>query len=954
MSPTILWCFSNRVLQEQPCLVADAKLFKCPIQTHRLSSAGCFTWLLFLFRFSHSLTTDFKHLPVSSATLIHEAMEQCFVGSLVQLGFHVISPCRSGSQITRSSPVQLKNISLQQAHHQQKRKMIQLPRLTTSIMSKIGQMEDSLTIIEILNQIILDLDNPVESESPSQDGVQRVGYKVSSEAHIHGRQSFPLSLDHCCDQKRSFSFSVSPLVLSCVSSSSSSAHCDTSSTAWQMTPVSTNLHEDGCLSSKQYLSSGHQIHFPNVGCPSHNNSLVKDMSPLTAQSRYSKLHESQNGIEIDRFEWSELPSSEDLSAFLADMSLEEDEIHSAVKCSYPISSNGNALSVQDCRTNKNEKKNAALYSSPCCDNTGPCCDNTGPCCDNTGQCCDNTGPEYARKCTCCDYRLFSCVNQDPSQDDYSEFPSSDDLDAFLADMDTSFGDACEDDCGRSVSLTQHTSNACPYQDAIESSKPQTGYRGPDVGSVIRVPCLPLSNLPNHVDLQENCTTGSTSGARNPRFQIDQEFLSEESINGHKICTTRRGSNSVALDTKFPLDQGHLIVESDNGLENCTTDSTSVTRDPSLSTGNQYSYQESVKPEGRHCVAEDFYCFLDSTDDSVRLDQVSRRVDNESATSTERSESEGRSSLRFQMSCSFTDTGESNHPREKKYVDGSYIGADDDNDVADDIDANDDNDVADDIDANDDNDAYNNNDVADDCHHRIGDSGSDMSIILSDADPSSPLLFSQNFINSNENLSSTPGLFSTFSSEHSQQQTPELFSQALFSSYKPMTPRSTDLYNDTSDSRVSTNGSRGRYSEILLNKLRNGGKMTRLRRHSTPIEKHSPVTSVDQVREYASPNEPDFLENSLQDIDVDSKKYRNYSPRQTKQHQGSPQEDSWRQHNRSLPTPCASQKSLPTDGTPVLFSSGSCENVSCMDMSVADCCLDDSLLADSIMNCSYLK
>ena len=61
------------------------------------------------FRFVNSVKSDASSfIPWSRA--VHQAMEQCFVGALLQFGFKIHSSCRTASQISRDSPFSLKNI----------------------------------------------------------------------------------------------------------------------------------------------------------------------------------------------------------------------------------------------------------------------------------------------------------------------------------------------------------------------------------------------------------------------------------------------------------------------------------------------------------------------------------------------------------------------------------------------------------------------------------------------------------------------------------------------------------------------------------------------------------------------------------------------------------------------------------------------------------------------------
>ena len=62
----------------------------------------------FFFRFVNDL--QFHPLPIPGDHLVVQAVEQCFVGSLLHFGFRVCSSTRTASQIAHNSPFHLNNI----------------------------------------------------------------------------------------------------------------------------------------------------------------------------------------------------------------------------------------------------------------------------------------------------------------------------------------------------------------------------------------------------------------------------------------------------------------------------------------------------------------------------------------------------------------------------------------------------------------------------------------------------------------------------------------------------------------------------------------------------------------------------------------------------------------------------------------------------------------------------
>ena len=81
----------------------------CDLALKKMCSLSGVVKLSSCFRFVNSVKSDASSfIPWSRA--VHQAMEQCFVGALLQFGFKIHSSCRTASQISRDSPFSLKNI----------------------------------------------------------------------------------------------------------------------------------------------------------------------------------------------------------------------------------------------------------------------------------------------------------------------------------------------------------------------------------------------------------------------------------------------------------------------------------------------------------------------------------------------------------------------------------------------------------------------------------------------------------------------------------------------------------------------------------------------------------------------------------------------------------------------------------------------------------------------------
>lgn len=160
-----------------------------------------------------------EELPLPVDQVVHQCIEQCFVGSIIRLCFRGLHPCQTDSQASRSSPTHLKNILTKM----QEAKMNYLPKqqqntshLLASYMSRPENIEKNATVFELLKEY-LEFFRYSKSMTPScctngPNQISSSGPKCNpslplSNSRLHmsfGRKSF-----------EEFSCMVSPLILSC-------------------------------------------------------------------------------------------------------------------------------------------------------------------------------------------------------------------------------------------------------------------------------------------------------------------------------------------------------------------------------------------------------------------------------------------------------------------------------------------------------------------------------------------------------------------------------------------------------------------------------------------------------------------------------------------------------------------------------------------------------------------
>ena len=98
-------------------------------------------------------------LPMPWNHLMYQAVEQCFVCSLLQFGFRVCSPSRTTSQISRNSPFYLKNIVKKQCASKNKSfSPEELPSLLACQILPCSSIDEwHPTVLQILNEFVQEL-----------------------------------------------------------------------------------------------------------------------------------------------------------------------------------------------------------------------------------------------------------------------------------------------------------------------------------------------------------------------------------------------------------------------------------------------------------------------------------------------------------------------------------------------------------------------------------------------------------------------------------------------------------------------------------------------------------------------------------------------------------------------------------------------------------------------------
>ena len=190
-------------------------------------------------RFVDRLYADLDKRPLQANRLVHQAIQQCFVSSMVKFGFRLTPPCRTGSQISRSSPVHLRNVASNQQLHRESQYQAKLqgnqertPSLLANLVSRCVSTEGYQTVLGILQVYLKELHT--RSCGPSSLNVmplETVKYQSDPDRNrSHHRRS--TSIDRRvsaiqCSAGTGLCMLTSPLVLTCDSEASNTSRRST-------------------------------------------------------------------------------------------------------------------------------------------------------------------------------------------------------------------------------------------------------------------------------------------------------------------------------------------------------------------------------------------------------------------------------------------------------------------------------------------------------------------------------------------------------------------------------------------------------------------------------------------------------------------------------------------------------------------------------------------------------
>ena len=167
------------------------------------------------FRFVNSVKSDASSfIPWSRA--VHQAMEQCFVGALLQFGFRIYSPCRTASQISRNSPFRLKNIVNKQRNSVRAGCLPeQFPSLLACQISPCSSSDQRPMVFKILHEYLQQLHRrtpeslSLRSSQPSP--LSQASYEAFLAARRASLQETTASSIYCTPQD--FGSMITPLAL---------------------------------------------------------------------------------------------------------------------------------------------------------------------------------------------------------------------------------------------------------------------------------------------------------------------------------------------------------------------------------------------------------------------------------------------------------------------------------------------------------------------------------------------------------------------------------------------------------------------------------------------------------------------------------------------------------------------------------------------------------------------
>ena len=171
-----------------------------------------------------SVKSDAASSLVPWSRAVHQAMEQCFVGTLLQFGFRIHSPCRTASQISRNSPFRLKNILNNQRESTRAGCLPEkFPSLLACQILPCSSSNQSPTVLQMLNEYLQQLHRRTpESVSPRSSRsspLSQASYEAFLAARRASLQETRASSIYCTPQD--FGSMATPLALTGLSRPSS-------------------------------------------------------------------------------------------------------------------------------------------------------------------------------------------------------------------------------------------------------------------------------------------------------------------------------------------------------------------------------------------------------------------------------------------------------------------------------------------------------------------------------------------------------------------------------------------------------------------------------------------------------------------------------------------------------------------------------------------------------------
>lgn len=231
--PSVMYC-------DIRMLVVFFSAVYCDLALKKMLSLSATVKFSSYFRFVNNVKSDASSfIPWSRA--VHQAMEQCFVGALLQFGFRIHSPCRTASQISRDSPFRLKNIVNNQRKSAREGCLPEkFPSLLACQILPCSSSGQTPTVLQVLNEYLQLLHRrtpdslSLRSSQPSP--LSQASYEASLAAKGASLQQTKASSIYCTPHD--FGSMITPLALTGSSQPSSGSVPTQGSVQGSHTPAS--------------------------------------------------------------------------------------------------------------------------------------------------------------------------------------------------------------------------------------------------------------------------------------------------------------------------------------------------------------------------------------------------------------------------------------------------------------------------------------------------------------------------------------------------------------------------------------------------------------------------------------------------------------------------------------------------------------------------------------------